>query len=114
LSPRLKTELWVQALIRRLSVSGKNAVVLHRGHSDAGALMIVVNHLNGDHTLVGPAPGPAYDEDGNRRFIRLTNAPLLWADIAAKIARARSFDEDLWVVEVEDRDGLADLPLVTD
>jgi hypothetical protein len=87
---------------------------LQRGHSDAGALMVVVNHLDGGHSLLGPAPGPAYDDEGNRRFMQLTDVRLPWPDMLAKIARARSFDEDLWVIEVEDREGLAGLKPVTD
>jgi hypothetical protein len=114
MTPRLKTELWVQAFLRRCAVEGKNGAVLQRGHSDAGALLVVVNHLDGGHTLVGPAPGPAYDDEGNRRFVKLTAAPLAWAEILARIARARSFDEDLWVIEVEDRDGVAGLQLLTE
>jgi hypothetical protein len=112
--PRLKTEIWVQAFLRRCAVQGKNGAVLHRGHSDAGALLVVINHLDGGHSLVGPAPGPAYDDDGNRRFVKLSTTPLAWPEISEKIVRARSFDEDLWVVEVEDRNGLAELHLVTD
>lgn len=114
MTPRLKTELWVQAFLRRCSVEGKNGAVLQRGHSDAGALLVVVNHLDGGHSLLGPAPGPAYDDEGNRRFAQLTDVQLAWPDVAAKIARARSFDEDLWVIEVEDRNGLAGLIPVTD
>jgi hypothetical protein len=114
MTPRLKTELWVQAFMRQLAVSGKNAVVLQRGHAEAGALLVVINHLDGGHTLLGPAPGPAYDMEGKRRFVTLTKTPLAWAAISDRIARARSFDEDLWVIEVEDRTGLAGLQPLTE
>jgi hypothetical protein len=114
MTPRLKTELWVQAFLRRCAVAGKNGAVLYRGHNDAGALLVVVNHLDGGHTLLGPAPGPAYNDEGERRFVKLTDLPLAWDEIAARIARARSFDEDLWVIEVEDRDGISGLHIVTE
>jgi hypothetical protein len=114
MTTRLKTELWVQAFLRSSLVAGKNGAVLRRGHSDAGALLIVVNHLDGGHSLLGPAPGPAYDETGDRRFVSLTQMPLDWPAISSKIERARSFDEDLWVVEIEDRDGLAGITPIID
>jgi hypothetical protein len=107
MTARLKTELWVQAFLRRCSVEGKFGAVLHVGNADAGALMIVVNHLNNTHSLLGPPPGPAYDESGERRFELRTPNPLPWFDMREKIERARRFDEDLWVVEIEDRDGFA-------
>jgi hypothetical protein len=107
MTARLKTELWVQAFLRRCSVEGKFGAVLHVGNADAGALMIVINHLNNTHSLLAPPPGPAYTETGERRFELRTPTPLLWHELRDKIERARSFDEDLWVIEVEDRDGFA-------
>jgi hypothetical protein len=106
---RLKTELWVQAFLRTCQTQGKFGAVLHRGHADAGALMVVINHLDGTHSLLGPPPGPAYDEDGVRHFENRTPSPLPWSDVSEKIQRARGFDNDLWVIEVEDRDGFAGL-----
>jgi hypothetical protein len=106
---RLKTELWVQAFLRRCQSDGQFGAVLQRGHADAGALMVVINHLDGTHSLLGPPPGPAYDDDGTRRFENLTPAALPWLQINDKIQRARSFDEDLWVIEVEDKSGFAGL-----
>jgi hypothetical protein len=108
---RLKSEIWVQAFLRRCNIEGKFGAVLHRGNADAGAVMVVVNRLNGTHSLLGPAPGPAYDDDGERRFELLTPDPIDWPDTSDKIARARRFDDDLWVVEVEDREGLAGIVL---
>jgi hypothetical protein len=109
MTARLKSELWVQALLRRCSVEGKFGAVLHKGNDDAGAVIVIINHLNGTHTLLAPPPGPAYDEEGNRRFENRTPQALPWLDINPLIQRARSFDEDLWVVEIEDREGFAGL-----
>ena len=109
MSARLKTELWVQAFLRRCQGDGKFGAVLHRGHADAGALMVVINHLDGTCSLLGPPPGPAYDDAGHRRFVNLTKSPMNWPDVNDKIRLARSFDDDLWVIEVEDKSGFADL-----
>jgi hypothetical protein len=109
MTARLKSELWVQALLRRCSVENKFGAVLHKGNVDAGAVMVVINHLNGSHTLFAPPPGPAYDESGERRFENRTPSPLPWPEISLLIQRVRSYDDDLWVVEIEDRDGFAGL-----
>jgi hypothetical protein len=109
MTPRLKSELWVQALLRRCSVEGKFGAVLHKGNAEAGAVFIVINHLNGTHSLLAPPPGPAYDENGERRFEKRTPTPLPWFETSEKIERIRRSDDDIWVVEIEDREGFANL-----
>ncbi len=109
MSARLKTELWVQAFLRRCAVAGQSGAVLHRGHADAGALLVVINHLDGTHSLLVPPPGPAYDDAGNRLFENSTQVRLTWPETNEKIMRARRFDSDLWVIEVEDKSGFAGL-----
>ena len=109
MSTRIKTELWVQAFLRRCNVQGIFGAVLQRGNAEAGSLIIVINHLNGTHTLLIPPPGPAYDEVGERRFEIATPEPLQWPEVQIRLDKAKSFDSDLWVIEVEDRNGLAGL-----
>jgi hypothetical protein len=111
---RLKSELWVQAFLRICETRGQFGAVLHRGNAEAGAVMVVVNHLNGLSSLLVPPPGQSYDDDGTRRFSLSTKDPLPWLEISEKITRQRSFDSDLWVIEVEDRNGLAGLSPVAD
>ncbi len=109
MSARLKTELWVQAFLRRCQIDGKFGAVLHRGHADAGALLVVINHLDNTYSLLGPPPGPAYGDEGERLFENRTVTPLSWPDVNEKIQRARRYDNDLWVIEVEDRTGFGGL-----
>ncbi len=104
---RLKSEIWVQALLRSNQVAGRFGAVLHKGASEAGAVYVVINHLDGTCTLLGPRPGPSYDSEGQRLFRSETPHPVPWSDIAAKIERTRKFDPDIWVVEIEDRTGMA-------
>ena len=101
---RVKSELWVSALIRRALSQGAFATVLHKGAADAGAIFIVVNNLEGQNTLYGPAPQLFYDADApaDRQFECLIDAEEE-ALITQKIERERSFDSDIWVVEIEDR-----------
>jgi hypothetical protein len=66
--PRLTTEFWVHALLRRCAGEGLFGAVLHKGNAEAGALMVVINHCDGGYTLLAPPPGPAYDAQGTRQF----------------------------------------------
>lgn len=108
---RLKTGIWVAALLRRCNGEGKFGAVLHHGADEAGALYIYINHLDGSYDLLGPPPGPAHDEDGQRHFIKEFVAPVSWGEASAVVARRRKFDPDLWAVEIEDKTGIADLKL---
>ena len=70
---------------------------------------VIVNHLDGSCHLLGPAPGEAYDEMGDRRWIAEITPPQTPADAMALLERRIRFDPDLWIVEVEDRKGMAGL-----
>ena len=54
---RLKTEIWVQALIMRASVGGAMATVFNRGDKDAGDCLVRVNNLDGSSSLFHPFLG---------------------------------------------------------
>lgn len=109
MTPRLNTELWVQALLRRCAVQGQFGAVIHRGHEKAGALVVIINHCDGGYTMLAPPPGPAYDEEGTRQFEKRNPNPLTWPEINEMIQRSRQHDEDMWVVEIEDKNGFAGL-----
>lgn len=111
MTARLKSELWVQALLRRCSVEGKFGAVLHKGNPDAGVVMVVVNHLDGGFSLLVPPPGPAYNENGDRRFEKRNAEVQSWEQIQPIIERTRKSDNDVWVVEVEDRGGFAGIAI---
>lgn len=102
MEPRLKTSIWVQALIRRAEVNGASAFVARKGEPDAGAAVVKVSPLNGKAMVWSSS----YGRDGERRWIRATGAEFVPdADAEAYIARARARDGDLWVIEIEDRQG---------
>jgi hypothetical protein len=110
---RLKTELWVKAYLRQRQAAGAFAAIVRHGHDDAGAILIKIARLDGTAALFGPAPmslAPESDVTIDRRFSRLHDAE--WVaekDIDTILARQRSYDEDIWVVEVEDRSGASGL-----
>lgn len=106
---RLKSAIWVSAFLRRCTVEGIFGAVLRKGAEEAGAVHVIVNHLDGTCHLFGPAPGGAYDDMGERRWIIEISPPQTPADATALLERRLRFDPDLWIVEVEDRKGMAGL-----
>ena len=106
---RLKSAVWVHATLRRCQVQGLNGAVVHRGAEEAGAVFVVINHLDGGYDLLVPPPGPAYNDDGERRFEKAFATPQPWPTINEVLARRKKSDSDIWVVEIDDRHGLAGL-----
>lgn len=106
---RVKTELWVKAYLRQRQAAGTFAAVVAHGHDDAGAILIKISRLDGQAALFGPAPMSFSSDDradGERRFARLHDAEWIAERSADElIARQRTYDSDLWVIEVEDRLG---------
>jgi hypothetical protein len=103
---RLRTEFWVKAYIRRCAIEGASAVVVRHGDDDAGAIFIKVNRLDGTCLVFGPAPAGFVGAESDRRWIACLSAQGVDESAAdAFIARERDFDSDLWLVEVEDRQG---------
>ncbi|MDO8838548.1 MAG: DUF1491 family protein [Parvibaculum sp.] len=101
-APRLKAEIWVKALIRRCETAGGAAMVVRRGDATAGVVLVKVNRLDGRATVYAPA------RDGEGALVWMARpsadpAPELDAD--AYIEKQRDRDPDLWVVEIEDREG---------
>ncbi len=90
-------------------VEGCYGAVIARGAEEAGAVYVIVNHLDGTCHFFGPAPGPSHDDNGERRWIEELQFPARMEEINALIERKRRFDPDIWVVEVEDRKGTAGL-----
>jgi hypothetical protein len=105
---RLKSAIWVAAYLRRCNGAGAFAVMRRRGAEEAGAVFIKVDRLDGTADLYGPAPQTAFDEahPADRAFMTcLPTQPVPNADAEAYLGRQLRFDPDLWIVEVEDRDG---------
>jgi hypothetical protein len=100
---RLKTEIWVAALIRRAQVGGAFATVALRGDPDAGDIVVKVNLLDG----LARAYSPALLPNGDRTWIDPLgkDAPEIEAKVEEYLRRRRDRDPDLWVVEIDDRQG---------
>jgi hypothetical protein len=97
----LSTDLWVGALIRRVELGGGFAVVARKGDASAGAVLVKVLNRSertarllaeatrGDGERIWMQPVPSNDE----------------AELDRYIERAARIDPDLWVVEIDDREG---------
>ena len=97
---RLATEFWVQAYRARLSLADIPAFVTARGDDTAGAVLVKLNTLDGQARVFQRSVDLM---TGDRQWIELTAGSE--PDVDAAITRQRSFDPDLWVIEVEDRQG---------
>lgn len=78
-----------------------------RGAAEAGAIFIVIDRLDGRVALFGPAPQSEDMPEGvDRLFARMHSGEWVEpAEVEARLKRERDFDPDLWVVEIEDREG---------
>jgi hypothetical protein len=98
-APRLTSDFWVQAYLARLRLSNIPVFLVARGDATAGAVMVKLNTLDGRARLHGRAMGP----DWTPIWSVLADGPE--ADVDAAVARQRRSDPDLWLIEVEDREG---------
>lgn len=111
---RLRSDIFVSALIRRLFGRGDFAAVERKGSDAAGAIFIRQRFRDGLETLFGPAPQSLFDEDGamGRLFeIRLERQDA--AAVRAMLEREQKFDADLWILELE-TDDIGDIVPVAD
>ena len=112
---RLKSATFVSALLRRCQVEGAFAALLRKGAEEAGAIFVKVARLDGTAALYGPAPQTAFDEafPADRKFSVLVAPGSPEAEADARIAREAKFDPDIFVVEIEDRQGRHFLDIAT-
>jgi hypothetical protein len=98
--PRLTARFWVDAYIARLRLFDIPVFVVAHGDDTAGAVLVKLNTLDGQascHTR-------QFDlMTGARAWTELSKG--IERDVDDTITRQRSFDPDLWVIEVEDRHG---------
>ncbi|GBF27422.1 hypothetical protein MnTg02_02475 [bacterium MnTg02] len=103
---RLKSEIWVKAYIRRCYGEGVPAMVVRKGDHDAGAIYILVNGLDGRNWLYCPAPTGFGDPIVGRSWsLYPPETVLSEADANTYLSNQFRSDPDIWVIELEDKDG---------
>ena len=108
---KLTAEFWVQAYLARLRLNAIPAFVVAHGDDTAGAVLVKLNTLDGQAKVFQRS----FDlMTGERNWMVLAEGDE--AEVDASLARQRSFDTDVWVIEVEDRRGrhLLDEPGLSD
>jgi hypothetical protein len=109
---RLKSGIWVKALIRRCDIAAIGVAVVARGDGDAGAILLKLNARDAGCTVLAQTRRP----DGEAVWMRATGpAPVAEADADAYIARQRGRDPDLWVIEIDSGsvDAMLDAPILS-
>ncbi|RMD46455.1 MAG: DUF1491 family protein [Alphaproteobacteria bacterium] len=102
MSARLASGIWVGAYLRRLDLAGIPAYVLARGDEVAGAVIVKLALPGGQARAYARLPDLA-DPEGGRCWEVLAEGPE--PEVDAALERQRRFDPDLWLIEVESRDG---------
>lgn len=97
---RLTADFWVRAYLRRLELANIPAYVTARGDATAGAVLVKLATLDGR----ARAFQRSFDlMTGARAWVTLADGAE--SEIDAAIARQRGRDPDLWVIELESREG---------
>lgn len=99
MTPRLSSEFWVKAYLTRLRIMDIPAFLTARGDATAGAVLVKVNTLDGN----AEAFQRSYNAEGHRIWIPLSSGPD--RDVEESLAKQRQYDPDIWIIEVEDKQG---------
>lgn len=97
---RLATGFWVAAYRRRLEQEGIACYVARKGDDTSGAVIVKLATMDGKARLFERRSDPA---SGDSRWMLLAEGEEAAIDASAR--RQAGFDPDLWIVEVEDRQG---------
>ena len=103
----LKSEIIINAGIRAAERNFSSAYIIKRGDSDAGAIFVKIDTLDGYAKLY--SRNLVYDFDKNKDLVQFQdlypNKITKREDIDLRLTKEISIDRDCWVVEIEDKNG---------
>lgn len=110
--PRLRTDIWVQAVIRQCDVQMIPVAVLQRGDAVAGSVLLKIDRFDAGVEVLSRVTDPS----GRRGWMRAVSVSQPGgatgrtgedgpSPVEAYLARARQRDPDIWILEIEDRRG---------
>lgn len=97
---RLTTRFWVDAYLTRLRLSDIPVFVTAHGDDTGGAVLVKLNKLDGQACAFQRSFDLARGETG---WVELVTGPE--EEVDSVLSRQRVRDPDVWVLEVEDRQG---------
>jgi len=113
---RLHSHIWVSAFIRQVNTAGASAVLTQRGEATAGAIYIKVALLDRTARLYSPAPLFLLEETKQVKNEITQDIDRVWHsefgseprdefEIDQFLRQQTQYDPDIWLIEVEDREG---------
>lgn len=97
---RLTADIWVSAYLTRLRLVGIPAFITAKGDATAGVVLVKMNTLDGQ----AQAFQRSFDlNTGQRSWVVLAEGDD--ETVESALNRQKSFDPDVWVIEVEDKAG---------
>ena len=100
MNTRLTSDIWVSAYLTRLRLLEIPAFVIRKGDATAGSVLVKLNTLDGQAVVFQRQ----FDlMSGEREWVTLAEGDE--ADVDTSLTRQSGFDPDLWVIEVEDKQG---------
>ncbi len=103
----VKTDIWVSGYRKRCDLAALPCVVVRKGALDAGSIFICIRISTDEVWLMGPPAGPLLDDHGERIFEPRFETAVPESQVDEYLARQAGYDPDIWVLEVEDREGRA-------
>ena len=100
---KLASYIWVDALVRRAQIGGASAFIVQKGDEMRGDVLIKVACLDGRAAFLAPAP--VMSETHSFDWLPTPGEWSTDREVDEHINRRRGYDSDLWVIEIEDRQG---------
>jgi hypothetical protein len=97
----LSTELLISAQRRIAAREGVPVIVVRRGYGAAGTIALKINRLDGTARVLTQV---RYDDELVWSPVGKTD-PMDEKDADACLARQANIDPDLWIIEIEDKQG---------